>query len=75
MRTARTPVQDGLTGRKPARRLAARGPVPREGSSRSYAGIIRANVRLRETRRRFSVLADGPRTDGGETRPEKPKEE
>ena len=39
------PVQDGLTEAEAARRLAARSPVPRESSSRSYASIIRANVR------------------------------
>ena len=42
--SARTPVQHGLTEAEAARRLAARSPVPRESSSRSYASIIRANV-------------------------------
>jgi len=40
---ARMPVQHGLTEAEAARRLAARSPVPRESSSRSYASI-RANV-------------------------------
>ncbi len=43
-KSARTSVQHGLTEAEAARRLAARSPVPRESSSRSYASIVRANV-------------------------------
>ena len=37
-------VDLGLTSEEAARRLAARGPFERRGSSRSYASIVRANV-------------------------------
>lgn len=42
--SGRTPAQRGLTEAEAARRLAARGPVPKQSSSRSYASIVRANV-------------------------------
>jgi cation-transporting P-type ATPase E len=38
------PRGDGLTETEAARRLAARGKLPRQRSSRSYASIIRANT-------------------------------
>jgi cation-transporting ATPase E len=43
-RSTRPPVQRGLSEAEAARRLAARGPAPKQSSSRSYASIIRANV-------------------------------
>jgi cation-transporting P-type ATPase E len=43
-RSVRTPVQQGLSQAEAARRLAARGPLPKQSSSRSYASIVRANV-------------------------------
>jgi magnesium-transporting ATPase (P-type) len=43
-RSARAPVQHGLSQAEAARRLAARGPAPKQNSSRSYASIVRANV-------------------------------
>jgi cation-transporting P-type ATPase E len=40
----RTRVQQGLGQAEAARRLAARGPLPKQSSSRSYTSIVRANV-------------------------------
>jgi cation-transporting ATPase E len=38
------PMRQGLSEAEGARRLAARGPLPRQATSRSYASIVRANV-------------------------------
>ena len=38
------PAGRGLSEAEAERRIAARGPLPREASSRSYASIVRANV-------------------------------
>jgi cation-transporting ATPase E len=42
--SARARVKLGLSQAEAARRLAARGPAPKQSSSRSYASIVRANV-------------------------------
>jgi cation-transporting P-type ATPase E len=42
--SATSTAADGLTEAEAARRLAERGPGPRQRTSRSYASIVRANV-------------------------------